>query len=160
MKAVVQRVTHASVQVLEGALGAGTSAVRRIDRGLTVLLGVAIGDDRRHADRMVDKLCGIRIFPDDTGKMNLDIRQAGGEFLIVSQFTLLADTRKGRRPSFTGAADPVAGNSLYLYVVERLRGEGFTVATGEFGAHMLVEIANDGPVTIILDTNDFQAGAC
>ena len=93
------------------------------------------------------------IFADEQGKMNLDIAQSGGAFLVVSQFTLLADTRKGRRPSFIRAADPRTGEALYRYVVERLRAAGFGVETGEFGAHMLVEIANDGPVTIILDTD-------
>jgi D-aminoacyl-tRNA deacylase len=90
---------------------------------------------------------------DAEAKMNLDLRQAGGSFLLVSQFTLLADTRKGRRPSFIPAADPATGEELYRYTAEQLRAQGFTVETGEFGAHMVVHIANDGPVTILLDTD-------
>ena len=120
-----------------------------------MLLGVAQGDTASDADRLVEKAAGLRVFADDQGKMNLDIRQAGGSFLVISQFTLLADTRKGRRPSFTGAADPATGASLYDYVVARLRGMGFEVQTGDFGSHMIVELANDGPVTIVLDTNEF-----
>jgi D-aminoacyl-tRNA deacylase len=98
-------------------------------------------------------MTGLRVFADAEAKVNLDIRQAAGSFLIVSQFTLLADTRKGRRPSFIRAADPTTGEELYRYMVDLLRTQGFTVETGEFGAHMLVHIVNDGPVTILLDTD-------
>jgi D-tyrosyl-tRNA(Tyr) deacylase len=125
---------------------------RSIGQGFVVLLGVAQGDTEAHADRIVDKIIGLRVFADAEAKMNLDLRQVGGALLVVSQFTLLADLRKGRRPSFIDAAAPEAGEALYRYVVQRLRAAGFTVETGEFGAHMVVEIANDGPVTILLDT--------
>ncbi|MDB5060061.1 MAG: dtd [Chloroflexi bacterium] len=152
MKAVLQRVTKASVEIFETVGDAVPHTTREIGRGYAVLLGVAQGDSPAEADRLVDKMAGLRVFADQDGKMNLDIRQAGGAFLVVSQFTLLADTRKGRRPSFIRAADPESGEALYHYVVKRLREEGFTVATGEFGAHMLVNISNDGPVTILLDT--------
>jgi D-tyrosyl-tRNA(Tyr) deacylase len=155
MKAVLQRVLRASVEIYADGRDATPHTVRQIERGFVVLLGVAQADQEAHADRLVDKLVGLRIFADAEAKMNLDIRQAGGAFLVVSQFTLLADTRKGRRPSFIYAADPQKGEALYRYVVERLRAQGFTVATGEFGAHMVVQIANDGPVTILLDTEQF-----
>jgi D-tyrosyl-tRNA(Tyr) deacylase len=155
MKAVLQRVERASVRIQESAADIGEAPIeRRIGRGLMVLLGVAIGDTTADADRLVDKMVGLRVFADEQAKMNLAIAEVSGAFLIVSQFTLLADTRKGRRPSFIRAADPATGESLYLYVVNRLRDLGFEVATGEFGAHMLVEIVNDGPVTIVLDTGD------
>jgi D-aminoacyl-tRNA deacylase len=155
MKAVLQRVTSASVRIYQSPNEPENPPVeRRIEIGFAVLLGVAAGDTTVEADRMVDKMIGLRVFADEHEKMNRDIRQVGGAFLVVSQFTLLADTRKGRRPSFTRAADPSTGKSLYLYVVRRLGELGFTVATGEFGAHMEVEIVNDGPVTILLDTDD------
>ena len=151
---MLQRVAHAAVQVFADTVTPAPAVTRQIGHGFVVLLGVAQGDDRGRADRLVDKIVGLRVFADEQGKMNRDIRQSGGEILVVSQFTLLADTRKGRRPSFIGAADPGTGRSLYEYVVERLRAQGFVVETGEFGAHMLVEIANDGPVTIVIDTEE------
>jgi len=152
MKAVLQRVARATVRVIDPSTE--NPRERRIGSGFVVLLGVADGDDVADADRLVDKMAGLRVFADHEGKMNRDIRQAGGSFLVVSQFTLLADTRKGRRPSFTRAASPEIGKSLYLYVIQRLREAGFEVVTGEFGAHMQVEIVNDGPVTILLDTTE------
>jgi len=127
---------------------------RAIETGYMVLLGVALDDDETDAERIVDKVVGLRVFDDDHGKMNLSIGQIGGQMLVVSQFTLLADTRKGRRPSFSNAAPPERGKALYEYVVDRLRLNGITVETGEFGAHMQVELVNDGPVTIVLDTRD------
>ncbi len=155
MKAVLQRVSRASVRIHESALDAGMPAIERhIGLGFVVLLGVAHGDGNGEADRLVDKMAGLRVFADEDAKMNRDIRQVDGAFLVVSQFTLLADTRKGRRPSFIRAADPSTGEALYRYVVHRLREMGFTVETGEFGAHMHLEIVNDGPVTILLDTSD------
>ncbi len=153
MKVVLQRVTKARVEVFADAHDAAPYAVRGIERGFAVLLGVAQGDTAANADKLIEKMTGLRVFADAEAKMNLDIRQAGGSFLIVSQFTLLADTRKGRRPSFIHAADPAVGEALYSYLVDRLRTLGFTVETGEFGAHMIVHIANDGPVTILLDTD-------
>lgn len=153
MKAVLQRVCRASVRVISGASGSRDGA-REIGTGLVLLLGVAQGDDRHDADLLADRVAGLRIFADDNGKMNLSIEQAGGELLVVSQFTLLADTRRGRRPSFTGAAGPSEGKALYDYAVERLRAAGLSVVTGEFGAHMQVELVNDGPVTIVLDTRE------
>lgn len=151
MKAVLQRVARASVHIADGHQGP-YHTVRRIERGLVLLLGVARGDGEAEADRLAEKIIGMRLFADQEGKMNLDLRQAGGALLVVSQFTLLADTRKGRRPSFLDAADPATGRALYDYLVRVLRDAAFQVETGEFGAHMLVEIANDGPVTILLDT--------
>jgi len=153
MKAVLQRVINASVEIFAEAHAAAPHTVHRIGRGFVVLLGVAQGDTREQADKLVDKMAGLRVFADPDAKMNLDILQAEGSFLLISQFTLLADTRKGRRPSFIRAADPATGEALYHYTAERLRGLGFVVATGEFGAHMVVQIANDGPVTILLDTD-------
>jgi D-tyrosyl-tRNA(Tyr) deacylase len=154
MKAVLQRVTRASVQIFRSAGDQAPQITREIGQGFAVLLGVARGDTRADADRLVDKMVSLRVFADHEAKMNLDIRQAEGAFLVVSQFTLLADTRKGRRPSFIRAADPETGEALYQHAVERLRSAGFHVATGDFGAHMVVDIANDGPVTILLDTDD------
>jgi D-tyrosyl-tRNA(Tyr) deacylase len=154
MKAVLQRVTRASVQIFRSAGDQAPQITREIGQGFAVLLGVARGDTRADADRLVDKMVSLRVFADHEAKMNLDIRQAEGAFLVVSQFTLLADTRKGRRPSFIRAADPETGEALYQHAVERLRSVGFHVATGDFGAHMVVDIANDGPVTILLDTDD------
>ena len=151
MKAVVQLVRQARVEILQET-GEPTTPPRQIGRGFVVLLGVAREDGEADADMLADKLTTLRVFPDDAGKMNLDIRQAGGAFLVVSQFTLLASTRKGRRPSFEHAAEPASGKALYQYVAQRLRATGLVVETGEFGAHMLVELANDGPVTILLDT--------
>jgi D-tyrosyl-tRNA(Tyr) deacylase len=127
---------------------------RRIGHGLVVLLGVARGDTEAEAARLVEKMVALRVFQDEAGKMNLDIRQAAGAFLVVSQFTLLANLQKGRRPSFERAAEPAQGRALYASVIDHLRALGFAVETGDFGAHMLVQIENDGPVTIVLDTED------
>jgi D-tyrosyl-tRNA(Tyr) deacylase len=141
------------VHIYADAFALSPHTTRSIGRGFVVLLGVAQGDTEAQADRIVDKTIGLRVFADAEAKMNLDLRQVGGALLVVSQFTLLADTRKGRRPSFIDAAAPETGEALYHYVVQRLRAAGFTVEMGEFGAHMVVEIANDGPVTILLDTD-------
>ena len=154
MKAILQRVTRASVRIVMGDECPGPEVERAIGTGYMVLLGVALDDDETDAERIVDKVVGLRVFDDDHGKMNLSIGQIGGQMLVVSQFTLLADTRKGRRPSFSNAAPPERGKALYEYVVDRLRLNGITVETGEFGAHMQVELVNDGPVTIVLDTRD------
>ena len=144
MRIVLQRVSEASVDVASGRIG-------EIGRGLLLLVGVAPGDEgvdlRRAAQRLVD----LRIFEDDAGKMNLSLRDIGGEILAVSQFTLYADTRKGRRPSFVGAAPPDLASPLFDRFVEALREQGVRVAIGEFGAKMDVRLANDGPVTLVIE---------
>ena len=145
MKAVIQRVTRASVEV-EGRI------IGRIGAGLLVLLGVAKGDDERDLSYLLEKLQTLRIFGDDQGKMNRSLVDVGGALLLVSQFTLLGDTSKGRRPGFDLAASPEAARALYEQAVERLRSAGLTVETGVFGAHMQVELLNDGPVTFIVDS--------
>lgn len=145
MRAVIQRVSRAAVVV-------GGETVGRIGRGLLVLLGVAKGDTETEADHLVEKLAALRIFGDAAGKMNLAIGEAGGAFLVVSQFTLLGDTSRGRRPGFDGAAPPDEARALYEAVVARLRARGFPVETGVFGAQMQVELVNDGPVTFLLES--------
>lgn len=145
MRAVVQRVSESHVVVDANVVGA-------IDRGLLVLLGVAQDDDETDADAMADKLAGLRCFEDAEGKINLSVEDIGGALLVISQFTLLADCRKGRRPSLNGAARPDQAILLYESVVNRLRRRGLRVETGEFGAHMDVHLINDGPVTLLLDT--------
>ena len=145
MKAVIQRVTRAAVEV-EGRI------VGRIGAGLLVLLGVAKGDAERDLLYLVEKLQTLRIFGDEQGKMNRTLAEAGGALLVVSQFTLLGDTTKGRRPGFDLAAPPEQARALYEEVVSRLRAKGLTVETGNFGAHMQVELLNDGPVTFLLDS--------
>ena len=149
MKAVIQRVTRASVEVDGEVVGA-------IGRGLVVLLGVAQGDGIDDARRLAQKTAEMRIFEDSEGRFNLSLLDVGGEALVVSQFTLLADTHRGRRPSFTDAALPEEAEPLVHAFEESLRGLGVPVASGRFGAHMQVELVNDGPVTIILDTADLQ----
>ena len=126
--------------------------VAAIGKGLLVLLGVAAGDGEREAEWLADKIAGLRIFEDQAGKMNLSVQEVGGALLVVSQFTLLADCRKGRRPSFTAAAPPAEADRLYQVFVARLRSAGLAAETGVFQAHMQVHLVNDGPVTVILDT--------
>jgi D-tyrosyl-tRNA(Tyr) deacylase len=145
LKAVVTRVTSARVEIGERIAGA-------IGPGLLILLGVAKGDESDDARKLADKIHGLRIFADAAGAMNLDLAAVGGEALVVSQFTLLGDARKGRRPSFVAAAPPERGLELYEEFVRALRLLGPTVRTGEFGASMQVFSVNDGPVTILLDT--------
>jgi D-tyrosyl-tRNA(Tyr) deacylase len=145
MKAVIQRVTRASVEV-EGRL------VGAIDAGLLVLLGVAKGDGDADCRFMIDKLRALRIFPDDAGKMNRSLTDVGGAILLVSQFTLLGNTKNGRRPGFEEAAPPDEAKRWYEEVVSRLKAEGTAVETGIFAAHMKVELVNDGPVTFLLDS--------
>lgn len=147
MKALLQRVTGASVKV-------GDKVTGGIGPGLVVLLGVASGDSEADAGYLAEKTLNLRIFADDSGKFNLSVLDTRGEILAVSQFTLLADTRKGRRPSFTLAAPPQQAEHLYDRYVSLLHNAGLKVATGIFGAHMAVEIHNDGPVTILLDSRD------
>jgi D-aminoacyl-tRNA deacylase len=139
LRAVVQRVASASVTV-DGR------AIASIGRGLLVLVGVHEQDDEAAADRIADKLAALRIFEDDEGRMNLSVRDSGGEILCVSNFTVYGDTRRGNRPSFTSAARPERAEELYERVRERLGAQG-----GRFGAHMQVELANDGPVTLVVE---------
>jgi len=145
VRAVVQRVSSARVRV-DGA------TVGEIGRGLLVLLGVATSDTAAAVPVMAAKIAGLRIFDDDAGKMNLAVGDVQGSVLVVSQFTLLGDCRGGRRPSYIDAAPPEAANALYEALVAALRAGGLTVATGTFRAHMAVELVNDGPVTLLLDT--------
>ena len=148
MRIVLQRVKSASVAI-EG------SVVGEIEQGFLLLVGVGPDDTRDDASYLARKIAGMRIFSDENGKMNLSIDQIGGKILSVSQFTLFADTKKGNRPSFTGAASPEAANKLYEEFNEILRTEyGLIVETGEFGADMRVNLVNDGPVTILLDTKN------
>jgi D-aminoacyl-tRNA deacylase len=147
VRAVVQRVSAARVSVGQQVVGA-------IRRGLLVLVGIAADDTPAEADWLLDKLLDLRIFENELGKFDKSLRDIDGELLLVSQFTLLADTRKGRRPSFNDAARPEHAVPLYTHLVQRARAQGITVASGEFGAHMQVELTNDGPVTIVLDTKD------
>jgi D-tyrosyl-tRNA(Tyr) deacylase len=145
LKIVLQRVKNASVSV-------DSEKISEIGPGLLLLVGVARGDGDAEADWLAEKIAGLRIFADADGKMNLDIREAEGEILAVSQFTLLADTRKGKRPSFVGAAPPEEARTLFDYFYEKLREAGVrSVKIGSFGAMMDVELINDGPVTIILE---------
>jgi D-tyrosyl-tRNA(Tyr) deacylase len=130
----------------------GGEVVGRIERGLLVLLGVAQDDTQDDAIYLATKIAGLRIFPDDEGKMNRSLADAGGGMLVVSQFTLLGDCRKGRRPSFIAAARPEKAIELYHGFVAEVRGQGIAVETGRFQEHMEVELVNDGPVTLILDT--------
>lgn len=144
MRAVLTRVKSASVTI-DGKIHG------QIGKGFLVLLGVHTDDTAAEAERIADRICGLRVFEDETGKMNVSPADAGAEILIVSQFTLYADT-KSRRPGFTQAARPDTAIPLYEKVIALCRGKGFRVETGEFGADMLVESVNDGPVTIIFDT--------
>ena len=146
MRAVITRVREASVTIDGQVCGS-------IGKGLLVLLGVGPNDTEAEAQRLADKVTGLRIFSDDQGKMNLNLSSAGGDILAVSQFTLYADT-KSRRPGFTGAAGPALAQTLYLRFMEECRLLGFRVSSGEFGADMQVSSQNDGPVTICLDTDN------
>jgi D-tyrosyl-tRNA(Tyr) deacylase len=147
VKALLQRVTSASVTI-EGEV------VGKIGRGLVVFIGVAEGDGPNDADYLVQKLVNLRIFADKEEKFNLSALDIKAELLLVSQFTLLADTRKGRRPSFTEAAPPQLAEELFEYFVKEAKGSGLRVQTGRFQQYMQVEIHNDGPVTIMLDSRD------
>lgn len=144
MRAVVQRVSSASVTVDEKVTG-------QIGFGMLVLLGVTHGDTEAHADRLAEKLANLRFFHDDAGKMNLSCLEVKGEVLVVSQFTLYGDCRKGRRPSYTDAAEPQKAKKLYEYFMEKMKGFGLRVASGVFGAMMKVSLVNEGPVTLIVD---------
>jgi len=147
MKALLQRVSAASVSIDGQEVGS-------IGRGLVVFVGVAAGDSQKDIDYLVQKIVNLRIFSDEDGKFNLSALDIGGGLLLVSQFTLLADTRKGRRPSFTDAAPPQEAEALFDLFVEKARTTGLEVATGRFQAYMQVDIKNDGPVTIMLDSRE------
>lgn len=147
MKFVIQRTTHASVTIAGEVRG-------KIDKGLLVLIGVGQEDDEVVADKMVKKLIGMRIFEDENGKTNLALKDVEGQLLLISQFTLYADCKKGNRPSFIKAGSPQRANELYQYIIQKCREEIAVVEEGEFGADMKVELLNDGPFTIILDSDE------
>lgn len=149
MRFVIQRVTEASVAVDGQTIG-------QIGRGFMVLIGVSQDDDRAIADKMIKKLLGMRIFDDENDKINLSLSDVGGELLLISQFTLYANCRKGNRPSFTDAGAPDMANELYEYIIDECRKAGFNVETGSFGADMKVSLLNDGPFTIFLDSADLS----
>jgi len=145
MRAVVQKVSSSKVTVDEEVVG-------KINQGLMVLLGVTHDDTSKDVDYMVDKITNLRIFEDAQGKMNLSLKDVNGEVLAVSQFTLYGDARRGRRPSFSDAARPEVANPLYEEFVQKVKNQGINVGTGKFGAHMMVDLTNDGPVTILLES--------
>ena len=147
MRVVLQRVTSAAVVVDEKTIG-------QIETGLLVLLGVAEGDTEADLKYVLDKTIGLRIFADQQGKMNLSVKDVGGALLVVSQFTLLADVKKGRRPSFNRAADPTDADDFYQQFVSVAQQQGVLTETGAFGADMKVSLCNDGPVTIIIDSRN------
>ena len=147
MKAVLQRVTEASVRVDGEVIGS-------IGKGFFILLGVSDEDDEAVADKMADKICKLRIFEDENGKTNLSLKDVGGEVLVVSQFTLYADCRKGNRPSFIGAGAPAEADRIYEYFMDRCRTHVDRVEHGRFGADMKVSLVNDGPFTLMLDSRE------
>ncbi len=150
MKAVLQRASRASV-VVDGAVVSQFESESHRACGLLILLGVEVGDSEADSIYLATKAADLRIFDDQDGKMNLALAEAGGQVIVVSQFTLLADWKKGRRPGFQQAAPPAEGERLYLHFCEQLRQKNLTVGTGIFGAHMAVSLVNDGPVTILLE---------
>lgn len=152
MKAIIQRVRRSSVMI-DGTV------VGKIGPGLTLLLGVTESDTEKQCDHLAEKAVNLRIFEDDAGKMNRSLLDIGGEMLIISQFTLCADCRKGRRPSFIAAARPEQAVPLYERFIAQVQTQGVQTASGQFGADMLVSIENDGPVTIILDTEEIMPDA-
>lgn len=147
MKFVIQRVTNASVEVNHEVIGA-------INKGFLVLIGVSNDDTTEIADKLIKKLVGLRIFEDENGKTNLALKDVNGELLLVSQFTLYADCKKGNRPSFIKAGNPEHANQLYEYIIEACKKEIPVVQTGKFGADMKISLLNDGPFTIILDSDE------
>lgn len=150
MIGLLQRVSSAQVEV-------GGSVIARVERGLLVLVGVEARDAEPQADRLLERLLGYRVFPDNEGKMNLSLRDIGGGLLLVPQFTLAADTRKGARPGFSSAADPESGRALYEYLVGRAQAAHPLVASGRFGADMSVKLTNEGPVTFWLQVPPLAA---
>ena len=149
MRAVIQKVNRAKVEVVDAGSRETTG---EIENGLMVLLGVAHGDTEADARYIADKTANLRIFEDEAGKLNLSLKDTGGAVLLVSQFTLYADARSGRRPSFSAAAPAETAQALYLQTAEYLRAQGLTVETGRFQTHMEVSLCNDGPVTLLLDS--------
>jgi len=147
MRFVIQRVASASVTVEDKIIG-------EIKQGLLVFIGVCEGDDEAIADKMIRKLIGLRIFEDEQGKTNLDLAGVGGSLLLVSQFTLYADCKKGNRPSFVRAGNPQMAESLYEYIIQKCTGQAAAVERGQFGADMKISLVNDGPFTICLDSED------
>lgn len=147
MRFLVQRVNKASVEVDGEIIG-------KIEKGFLVFIGISETDDRIIADKMVKKLIGLRIFDDENDKINLDLKSVGGQLLLISQFTLYADCKKGNRPSFVNAGAPEMANAIYQYIVEQCRKEIPIVEEGKFGADMKVSLQNDGPFTIILDSSE------
>ena len=149
MKFVIQRVSQAEVVVEEQSVG-------KIDQGLMVLVSICNSDTKEIADKLINKLIHLRIFEDENGKSNLSVQDIHGNLLIISQFTLYADCRKGNRPSFVNAGNPEKANELYEYIIEKCRDEVLDVQTGSFGADMKITLLNDGPFTIILDSKDLM----
>lgn len=147
MKFVIQRVTHASCTVDEKITG-------QIDQGFLVLIGISDSDTREIADKMIKKLIGLRVFEDSEGKTNLSLHDVGGSLLLISQFTLYADCKKGNRPSFIRAGKPDMANNMYEYILERCKTEIPVVERGIFGANMKISLLNDGPFTVILDSDE------
>ncbi len=149
MKFVIQRVTQSSVTVDGNVIG-------KIDKGFMVLIGVEDSDTKAIADKMISKLIGLRVFQDENDKMNLSLKDVNGELLLISQFTLYADCKKGNRPSFIRAGKPDMANEMYQYIIDECKKQVSVVEQGEFGADMKVELLNDGPVTIILDSAEIM----
>ena len=149
MKFVIQRVSHASVTVDNNMIG-------KINRGFLVLIGIGSEDTRKEADLLIRKMCGLRIFEDMDGKTNLALKDVNGEVLLISQFTLYANCRKGNRPSFIEAGNPQKANELYEYIIAECKKQLPVVETGSFGADMKVELLNDGPFTITLDSSELM----
>ncbi len=149
MRFVIQRVNHASVEVDGNIVG-------KIDKGFMVLIGISDSDTKQLADKFVNKLVGLRIFEDESGKTNLALSDVGGSLLLVSQFTLYADCKKGNRPSFTNAGKPDMANELYEYIIAECRKHVPVVEKGIFGAYMKVDLENDGPFTVIFDSNEIS----
>ena len=149
MKFVIQRVTHASGTVDRDVLG-------KIEKGFMVLIGIEDSDTQAVADKMISKMLGLRIFEDEEGKMNLALKDVGGGLLLISQFTLYADCKKGNRPSFVKAGKPDMAEPMYEYIIEKCREQIKNTQKGQFGADMKVELLNDGPVTIVLDSHELM----
>ena len=147
MKFVIQRVNHASVKVDGNVVG-------KIDKGYMVLIGIAENDTKEIADKMIKKMIGLRIFEDETGKTNISLKDVSGQLLLISQFTLYADCKKGNRPSFINAGKPDMANEMYEYIIEQCKKEISVVEKGIFGADMKVSLENDGPFTIVLDSKE------
>ena len=147
MRFVIQRVTHAEVEVEQTIIG-------KIKKGFLVFIGISQEDTNEIADKMIYKLINMRIFEDENGKTNLALKDVSGELLLISQFTLYADCKKGNRPSFTKAGNPTLAEELYEYIITKCKDEGINVQTGIFGAKMEVNLINDGPVTIFFDSNE------